>query len=64
MKKKLTKQETSASNLTIHEWDRKERKVAFLGYNRDHTACLIRNEKNEFQNTPGITERYNAIGRV
>jgi hypothetical protein len=33
--------------LTILDWAGRKREVDFVGYNRNHTACLIRNEKGE-----------------
>ena len=33
------------SKLIIHDWSDQERQVEFVGYNRNHMACLIRNEK-------------------
>ncbi len=34
------------SKLTILEWSGVKREVHFVGYNRDHTACFIRDELN------------------
>lgn len=34
------------SNLTILKWSGGKREVHFVGYNRDHTACFIRDEQN------------------
>lgn len=34
----------NVSKLTISEWRERKREVDFVGYNRDHTACLILNE--------------------
>src|SRR5208282_4782086 len=33
--------------LTILDWAGRKREVDFVGYNRNHTACLICNEKGE-----------------
>jgi hypothetical protein len=35
------------SKIRIHEWGGQKREVEFVGYNRDHTACFIRNEQGD-----------------
>lgn len=34
------------SKLTVLDWDKPNREVHFVGYNRDHTAGFIRDEQN------------------
>src|SRR5262245_8683524 len=34
------------SKLSIFEWSGAKREVHFVGYNRDHTVCFIRDEQN------------------
>ncbi len=33
-------------NLTIHQWSGEKHDVRFVGYNRTHTTCFIRDEQN------------------
>jgi hypothetical protein len=35
------------SKLRIQDWSGNKREIDFVGYNRDHTACLIRNEQGD-----------------
>lgn len=34
------------NDLKIFNWDWSKRTVRFVGYNREHTACFIRDEQN------------------
>ena len=34
------------NKLTILQWSGEEREVHFVGFNRNHTACFIRDEQN------------------
>ncbi|HTQ50932.1 MAG TPA: hypothetical protein VMJ12_09495 [Candidatus Acidoferrales bacterium] len=58
------------NRLKIHEWNGRKREIEFVGYNREHTACFVRDDHGARQaialrlpKSFGLRFRENPIGK-